>query len=136
MRLYFIALLSLMCLKASFAQETNKNALPNDSTIYGNYIVDQPAQISMAELNNHVSKNIKYPANAYLKGIEGTVYVQFVVEKDGSITNVKVKKGVNEELDKEAIRVISTMPRWKPGKRNGIIVRTRHEHPVKFKKLN
>ncbi len=136
MRLYFLALLSLICFKTSFAQGINKEVLPNDTTIYSKYIVDQPAYLSSQELNKHAQENLKYPADAFLKGIEGTFYVQFVVEKDGSITNVKVSKGVDEELDKEAVRVISIMPRWKPGKINGVVVRTKNETPVKFKKLN
>ena len=136
MRLFFLALLSLICFKTSFAQGINKEVLPNDTTIYSQYIVDQPAHLSVQELSKHLQENIKYPANALLKGIEGTVYVQFIVEKDGSITNVKVSKGVDEELDKEAIRVVSTMPHWKPGKINGVVVRTKNEYPVKFKKLN
>ena len=97
MKLYFLALLSLIFFKTSFAQEIKKDVLPNDTTIYSQYIVDQPAHISNHELNKHVQENIKYPTNAFLKGIEGTVYIQFVVEKDGSITNVTVRKGLQLE---------------------------------------
>ncbi|HBS85127.1 MAG: hypothetical protein A2W91_01440 [Bacteroidetes bacterium GWF2_38_335] len=64
---------------------------------------------------NYLISNIKYPKNAQEKGITGSVYVQFVVEKTGKISDVGIKKGVNDELDKEAVRVISSMPDWNPG---------------------
>ncbi|MBQ8224435.1 MAG: energy transducer TonB [Bacteroides sp.] len=135
-RLSFILLLILTLPQLSVAQQTNKEVMPNDTTIYCMYIVDQQARLSSEKLNKHLQANLQYPKYAYQKGVEGTVYVRFAVEKDGSITNVKVRKGVNPELDAEAIKVVSTMPKWEPGKNKGIIVRTRHEYPVKFKKLN
>ena len=67
------------------------------------------------------------------KGIEGKVYIQFVVEKDGSIADVKVMRGVCEELDAEAVRVIKAMPKWKPGEQEGKPVRTTMMLPINFK---
>ena len=121
-----------MISKASIAQETNKDVISNDTTIYSKYLVDQPASISYRKLNEYIKNNLKYPADAFNKGIQGTVYVLFVVEKDGSITNVKIRKGIHPDLDKEAIRVISNMPNWEPGKNKGVIVRTKNEKPVHF----
>ena len=87
----------------------------------------------MSALMEYLSKNIKYPEAAMKKGTQGRATVQFVVEKDGSITNVKILRGIDPELDKEAIRVISAMPKWKPGTQRGEAVRVRFTVPVMFR---
>jgi periplasmic protein TonB len=79
-----------------------------------------------------LSKNLKYPEKAREKSIEGTVYVQFVVEKDGSLTNIKVKRGIGGGCDEECLRVVKLMPKWKPGKQNGKEVRVQYMLPIKF----
>ena len=80
-----------------------------------------------------LSANIQYPATAEENGIQGRVIVTFVVERDGSITDVKVVKSVDPSLDKEAVRVIKNMPRWQPGKQNGSAVRVKYTTPVTFR---
>jgi len=80
-----------------------------------------------------LSKNIKYPVVAEENGVQGRVVVTFVVEKDGSITDVKVVKSVDPSLDKEAARVVKSMPHWIPGKQNGSAVRVKYTVPVTFK---
>ena len=80
-----------------------------------------------------IAQNIQYPKEAAKANIEGSVIVSFFVEKDGSITNVEVIKSVHELLDKEALRVVNAMPKWKPGMENGQPVRTRFFIPVSFK---
>jgi protein TonB len=80
-----------------------------------------------------LSKNIKYPAVAEENGVQGRVIVTFVVERDGSITDVRVVKSVDPSLDKEAQRVVKSMPRWIPGKQNGSAVRVKYTVPVTFK---
>ena len=82
---------------------------------------------------NFLSKNIKYPTTAQENGIQGRVIVQFVVNTDGSITEPKVVRGVDPELDAEALRVISIMPKWKPGKQKGEAVRVKYTIPVMFR---
>lgn len=77
--------------------------------------------------------NIKYPVIAAENGIEGRVIVQFVVSKTGSISDVRVARGVDPSLDKEAVRVVSNMPNWTPGKQNGTTVNVRYTLPVTFK---
>ena len=77
--------------------------------------------------------NIKYPVIAAENGIEGRVIVQFVVSKTGSISDVRVARGVDPSLDKEAVRVVSNMPKWTPGKQNGTTVNVRYTLPVTFK---
>ena len=77
--------------------------------------------------------NIKYPVVAQENGVQGRVTVQFVVEKDGSITDVHVLRGVDPSLNKEAVRVVKSMPRWTPGKQNGTTVRVNYRLPVLFR---
>jgi len=84
-------------------------------------------------LMSWLSQNIKYPAIAAEMGVQGRVIVQFVVEKDGSITDVKIAKSVDPSLDKEAARVIKSMPQWIAGRQNGSAVRVRFTVPVTFK---
>jgi len=79
-----------------------------------------------------IAKNIKYPKEAKEKGIQGKVYIAFVVEKDGSITNVKILRGVDPLLDNEAIRVVKSMPKWEPGTQRGQNVRVQFNMPFKF----
>lgn len=86
-----------------------------------------------AALMKWLSEHLNYPAVAQENGVQGRVVVQFVVETDGSITQVKVARGVDPSLDKEATRVVKSMPRWNPGKQNGQAVRVRFTLPVQFK---
>jgi TonB family protein len=80
-----------------------------------------------------VRENMRYPADSRQKGIEGTVYVSFVVEKDGSVTGVSLIKGIDEQCDAEAMRVVGLFPDWIPGKHNDEVVRVRFVMPVKYK---
>ena len=85
-------------------------------------------------LFKYLSENVKYPVIAQENGIQGRVICQFVVNKDGSIVDVEVvRSGGDPSLDKEAIRVIKTMPKWKPGKQRGKPVRVKYTVPVNFK---
>ena len=87
----------------------------------------------MPGLMKYLSDNIRYPEAAKVAGIQGRVTVVFVVDKDGSITNVETLRGVDAELDKEAIRVISSMPKWIPGMQKGKAVKVRYTVPVMFR---
>ena len=87
----------------------------------------------MGALMSWLSQNIKYPVIAAENGVEGRVIVQFVVEKDGSITDVKIAKSVDPSLDKEDSRVVSSMPHWIAGRQNGNPVRVKYTVPVTFK---
>ena len=80
-----------------------------------------------------LSNNVKYPVVAQENGVQGRVVVSFVVERDGSITDVKVVRGVDPSLDREASRVVRAMPRWIPGKQNGSAVRVKYNVPVAFR---
>ena len=76
---------------------------------------------------------IKYPVVAQENGVQGRVIISFVVEDDGSISHVKVAKPVDPSLDREAMRVVESMPEWIPGKQNGECVRVRYSVPVVFR---
>ena len=85
------------------------------------------------KLMEYVAKNIKYPQIARETGIQGRVFVGFVVEPDGSVSNVKVLRGIGGGCDEEAVRVVKGMPKWKPGKQRGKAVRVSYMLPVNFK---
>lgn len=107
---------------------------PEEQTIFE--VVEQMPEFpdgGMAGLMQFLSKNIKYPTIAQENGTQGRVTVQFVVNKDGSIVDAKVLRGVDPYLDKEALRVIGTMPKWKPGMQRGKPVRVKYTVPVMFR---
>lgn len=87
----------------------------------------------MGALMQYLSSHIKYPVIAEENGIQGRVICTFVVERDGSITDVRIAKSVDPSLDKEAMRVVSSMPKWIPGKQNGSAVRVKYTLPVTFR---
>ncbi len=84
-------------------------------------------------LMEYLSGAIKYPVVAQENGVQGRVVVSFVVERDGSITDVQVARSVDPSLDKEAVRVVRSMPKWNPGKQNGSAVRVKYNLPVSFR---
>lgn len=84
-------------------------------------------------LMSYLASNIKYPVVAQENGVQGRVIVSFVVERDGSISDVRVARSVDPSLDREAQRVVKGMPRWKPGKQNGSAVRVKYTVPVVFR---
>ena len=84
-------------------------------------------------LLEYLASHVKYPVVAQETGVQGRVVVSFVVERDGSITDVRVVRSVDPSLDREAQRVVSSMPRWTPGKQNGSAVRVKYNVPVSFR---
>jgi protein TonB len=105
-------------------------------------IIDEPIQDFVevdpafpggeAAMIQFIQKNVVYPELSREMGEQGTVYVQFVVNSDGSIQDVVVLKGVSDQLDKEAVRVVKKMPNWSPGEQAGKKVRVRYQIPIKF----
>ena len=87
----------------------------------------------MKEMLKFLQENVKYPENAMKNNVQGRVIVQFVVEKDGTPTEFKVARSVDPDLDAEALRVLQTMPKWKPGMQRGEVVRVKFTVPVSFK---
>jgi TonB family protein len=86
------------------------------------------------EIKEFIKKNLQYPQKEKEAGISGTCYVNFIIEKDGSISDIKVLRGISggSDCDKEALRIISSMPKWIPGKQNGLLVRVFFNLPIKF----
>ena len=83
-------------------------------------------------LMKYIQKNVKYPAIAKEYNITGKVYISFIVDKTGSVTNIKVVRGVDKSLDDEAVRVIKSLPKYKPGKQRGKAVRVMFTVPIRF----
>lgn len=100
--------------------------------------VEQPAEFpgGQAAMMKWLSNNIRYPESAQQNGISGRVVVKFIVEKDGSISGASIVKGVDRDLDQEALRVVKRMPKWQPGKNNGQPVRSYFNLPVTFRLQN
>jgi TonB family protein len=101
-------------------------------------VVEESATMpgGMEALGAFIAENLRYPDVARQQGLEGGVFVQFIVNTDGSLTDFKVLKGVSAELDAEAVRVASLMPKWTPGKQSGKIVRQRFVLPIRFRLNN
>ena len=121
-------------IETSMTAKPSKNEIlsPNDS-VYNQPEVMPEFPGGMEAMMKYLSENIKYPELAKEKNTQGRVLVTFIVEKNGSISNVKVVKGIGNGCDEEAVRVISAMPKWKPGKQNGKTVRVSFAIPISFK---
>ena len=106
---------------------------PDENGVY--QIVEEMPQYPGGEaaMMEYVAKSVTYPKEAQEKGISGRVFVSFIVEKDGNISNVELKRGIGGGCDEEAVRVISAMPKWKPGKMKGEPVRVSYMMPINFK---
>lgn len=102
-------------------------------TIYNNIEIMPEFPGGFSELRNFLTSNVNYPESAKTNNIEGRTLVSFVVEKDGSITDIEVLRGFDKDCDAEAVRVVSTMPKWKPGVKDGETVRCRFTLPFTFK---
>jgi protein TonB len=112
---------------------TSATEQTSDTTVF--FVVDEEPQFpgdDNARLR-FLAQNISYPEKAQNEGKQGRVTVQFIVEKDGSLTNVKIVEGVSPELDAEAVRVIRSMPKWIPGKQRGVNVRVSYMLPIQFR---
>lgn len=122
----------------SFAPDLSVKKSQTSEDVVSYYDCDQrPMFLNSADPRNFLEKwvyqYIKYPEEAVREGIQGRVMVDFIIEKDGKISNVKVSKSVSPELDAQAVKVISASPKWKPGKLKGEKVRTAMTIPVEFR---
>ena len=119
---------------ATYPDEPIKdNMKPNKDGVY--QIAEEMPQFPGGEkaLMEYIAKNLTYPQEARDKGVEGRVFIGMVIEKDGSVSNVKVLRGISQECDAEAVRVISSLPKWKPGKMKGEPVQVSYQIPINFK---
>lgn len=117
-------------------KEPEPEVKPKEEEIF--VAVEQMAEFPGGQkaLMKWLSDNIRYPEAAQQNDIQGRVVVKFVVEKDGSIGQATIAKGVDKDLDREALRVVKKMPKWQPGKNNGVAVRSYFNLPVTFKLQN
>ncbi len=117
-------------------EATNVDAAPldvNTDEVFKVVEVDPEFPGGEEALYKYLAENIKYPLMAKNNKVEGRVFITFVIEKDGNVSNAKVLRSVNEELDAEALRVINAMPKWKPGMQRGVPVRVQYNIPITFK---
>ena len=120
--------------KSTKNEESSKPDMkPDKNGVY--QIVEEMPQFPGGEkaLMEYIAKNLTYPQEARDKGVEGRVFIGMVIEKDGSVSNVKVLRGISQECDAEAVRVISSLPKWKPGKMKGEPVQVSYQIPINFK---
>lgn len=111
------------------------NQIVGEDTISAPYqVVEQMPEFPGGELalQKYLRSSVKYPAIALENGIQGKVYVSFVVDRDGGISNAKIARGIDASIDKEALRVVKAMPKWIPGKQNGETVRVSFTLPINF----
>ena len=131
-RLIVMSLMATCCLTTELAQKTVVSQKDQKETPF-NVVEDKPAfPGGMEAMIQFFSTNIQYPADAKKQKIDGRVLVNFVIEKDGSITDVKVMKPGFPSLDAEAVRVVKMMPKWKPGYQKGQAVRVLFALPISF----
>ncbi|MBN2638509.1 MAG: TonB family protein [Bacteroidales bacterium] len=106
---------------------------PADTTIFT--VVEQSPEFigGTKALMKYLGENIKYPVEAKKEGIQGRVFVNFIIEKDGSVSNARILRGIGHGCDKEALRVVEQMPKWIPGKQRGEPVRVVFTLPIQFK---
>lgn len=124
-------------LKQQKTQEKEDAALKEDKIYYAGYVKEEPSfPGGEGALRDFISKNLRYPKFAKEKGIYGPVHVSFIVEKDGSLTDFIVTRSVDPSLDKEAIRVLQSMPKWNPGKLDGQFVTVKTGMSVSFDLYN
>ena len=115
------------------SSDSNKGQSSANASINA-YIPDRDAEFpgGMVGLGQYITDNLQYPADAKAKGISGNVRVSYIIDKDGSITDVKVIESVDPDLDREAVRLISSMPKWKPGIRQSKFVKMRTSTEIRF----
>lgn len=125
-----LIILMLCSVKESGAQQRINQ---NDTSVY-TIVEDMPVfPGGEYKMKRFITDMIRYPESARVNNIEGTVYVSFIVEKTGSLSDIKILKGVNNDLNTEALRIISSMPYWEPGVQKGEWVRVSMVVPVEFK---
>ena len=135
MKKILFALLALLYIVNISAQTPTTTDELKDDDIEVFLVVEEMPEFpgGMSKMMKYFSDNMHYPAEAIEKGIQGRVICQFTINKDGSISDVIIVRGVDKLLDQEAIRLIESMPLWNPGKQRGKTVRCKYTVPVSFR---
>ena len=145
-KLFLLLWVMLSSLSFSFAQDIPADWSTSDEIIRipeghprfpgCEYLTDDKTerhQCAQEAVISFIQENFQYPTEAYDHGIEGTVVVTFVIEKDGSITDPRFHYGLEDYFGEEALRLVSIMPNWIPGRQRGLVVRTQFNLPIKFR---
>ncbi len=129
-KLILMSMMAIVCLMTASAQKTVVSQ--SKQNVYD--AVEQMPEFpgGMPAMIEYLQNNLKYPKDAIKQQVGGRVMVMFVVETDGSLSNVRVARKVFHSLDTEAVRVVKSMPKWKPGKEKGRLVRVNYTLPVVF----
>ena len=129
-KLILMSMMAIVCLMTASAQKTVVSQ--SKQNVYD--AVEQMPEFpgGMLAMIEYLQNNLKYPKDAIKQQVGGRVMVMFVVETDGSLSNVRVARKVFHSLDTEAVRVVKSMPKWKPGKEKGRLVRVNYTLPVVF----
>ena len=125
-----LLLSAILLTNMAFCQEEKKVSVDDEVFV----VVEEQAEFpgGMDSMYAYIQKNLKYPEAAEEKGIQGRVFVQFVIEKDGSISNVKILRGIGGGCEEAAVEMVKNMPKWKPAKQRGKPVRYQYVLPIKF----
>ena len=129
-KLFLMSLMAVFCLTTVNAQKTIVSQKNQEVFDVVEQMPEYPGGIQA--LFEYLQQNVKYPEDAVKQKIEGRVIATFVVETDGSISNVEVVKPAFPSLDAEAVRVLSAMPKWTPGMQSGKVVRVKYTVPINF----
>ena len=130
--------ISLLLILSSCEKDDDDIDDPEPVTEIVDETVDQMASYpgGIPALMDFLNENIKYPEQAEREGIEGRVVAGFIVERDGSVSNIEILKSVHPLLDAEVVRVLSLMPNWIPGRQNGQPVRVKYSLPITFRLIS
>lgn len=130
MKRFLLLLSAIFLTNMAFCQEEKKVSVDDEVFV----VVEEQAEFpgGLDSMYAYIQKNLKYPELAKEKGIEGRVFVQFVIEKDGSISNILVKRAIGGGCEEAVVEMIKNMPKWKPGKQRGKPVRFQFTLPIKF----
>lgn len=124
---------AILILSVCFAKaQSNPDTTKKEAEVFSRVEVSAQFPGGLEAFGKFLVKTVRYPADARFKNIQGKVFLTFVVERDGSLTNMKVVKGVSDDLDAEAIRVMKLSPKWEPGKQGGVAVRQNYTVPISF----
>lgn len=130
MKRFLLLLSAILLTNMAFCQEEKKGSVDDEVFV----VVEEQAEFpgGLDSMYAYIVKNLKYPEAAKEKGIEGRVFVSFIIEKDGSISNVKILRGIGGGCEEAVVEMIKNMPKWKPGKQRGKPVRFQFTLPIKF----
>lgn len=130
MKRFLLLLSAILLTNMAFCQEEKKVSVDDEVFV----VVEEQAEFpgGLDSMYAYIQKNLVYPEKAKAEGIEGRVFVTFTIEKDGSISNILIKRAIGGGCEEAAVEMIKNMPKWKPAKQRGKPVRCQFNLPIKF----